>query len=169
MSNVISQRIYNVALTRFVGKANAEILAKCMVAQAKHESGNYTSKFFKLYNNAFGYSYVKGAKWQLPAGGTKADNNQPIAAYASIENSAEEVAAWLLRRWASFSKVKNVTDYAIALKANGYYGDTLVNYLRGLKAFYSSFVPSAITNAVAGLKAKPLLPIIAVGFFLFFF
>lgn len=129
--------IYNTA----INDGMPETLAKLIVAQSKHETGNYSSKFFKLYNNAFGYSYSKGSKWQLPTGGTNADNNQPIARYKSVADSTHELTDWIKRRVANgkFPKdLKSITtasQYASLLKNAGYYGDTITNYLSGLIRF----------------------------------
>lgn len=119
-------------------------LAALMVAQAQHETGNFTSNFFKNFNNAFGYSYVKGAKWQLPDPGTTADNGLPIAKYSSLVNSTMEVVDWIKRRQAQgkfpadLSTIQNPEQYAKLLKDAGYYGDTLENYSRALRRFFDA-------------------------------
>jgi flagellum-specific peptidoglycan hydrolase FlgJ len=118
-----------------------DALSRLMVAQAAHETGDFTSNFFKRYNNAFGYSYVKGAKWQLPEPGTIADNGLPIAAYASVENSTMEVVDWIKRRvnegkFPALNTITSPEQYAQLLKSAGYYGDTVSNYLRGLKRYF---------------------------------
>jgi flagellum-specific peptidoglycan hydrolase FlgJ len=123
-------------------------LARLMVAQAKHETGNFASNFFKKYNNAFGYSYVSGAKWQLPTPGTTADNGKPIAAYASLQNSVMEVVDWIKRRvnegkFPSLSTITTPEQYAQLLKAAGYYGDTVDNYLRGLRHYFAKGIEVA--------------------------
>lgn len=120
-----------------------DTLARLMVAQAQHETGNFTSNFFKKYNNAFGYSYVRNGKWQLPTAGTIADNGAPIAAYASIENSTMEVVEWIKRRitqgvFPAVDKIDSPQVYAELLKKANYYQDKLENYLRGLKSFYNA-------------------------------
>lgn len=112
-------------------------MAVLLVAQARHETGNYTSQFFTKYNNAFGYSYVAGGKYQIAAGPI-ADNKKPIAAYSSLENSVHEIVDWIYRRVAEKKFPANLTtiasaeQYANLLKASGYYGDTSANYISGL-------------------------------------
>lgn len=120
-----------------------DTLARLLVAQAQHESGNFTSNFFKKYNNAFGYSYVRGGKWQLSTPGTIADNGQPIAAYASLENSTMEIVEWIKRRiqegkFPALDKIDNPQVYAELLRKAGYYTDTLENYRRGLVSFFNA-------------------------------
>lgn len=141
-------------------------LSYLLVAQAKHETGNFTSNFFKRYNNAFGYTYVPGGKYQSGAG-TTADNGQPIAAYPDVKSSTYEIIDWIYRRRAEgkfpsdLSTVTTPEQYATLLKNSGYYGDTLQNYLKGLKNFFSNN-PAAAAGAgglllIAGALAVWLL------------
>lgn len=137
-------------------------LASILVAQARHETGDFTSRFFRENNNAFGYAYFPGSNYQIGAGDL-ADNQQPIATYGSIEDSTKEVIDWIWRRFrrGEFpdpASIKTTDDYAAALKSAGYYGDTLTNYARGLKRF---FVPIAVTSGIGLLIA---LGVIAYGF-----
>ena len=116
-------------------------LADLMVAQSKHESGDYSSHIFISDNNAFGYSYVAGSPWQIGPG-IVADNGQPVGKYATIEDSTSEIVDWIYRRVHEGKFPANLNDidtperYAQLLKAAGYYGDTIENYLEGLKRWY---------------------------------
>lgn len=135
------QRIYNQAIKGTQNNPGLPAtLASLLIAQAKHETGNFTSNFFKKYNNGFGYSYFPGSIYQS-GGGTIADNGQPIAAYANIEDSTKEIIDWIYRRKkeGNFPDLTTITTpekYAALLKQNNYFGDTLTNYLNGLKKFY---------------------------------
>lgn len=146
-------------------------LASFIVAQSKHETGNYSHRFFKVGKNAFGYAYVKGAKWQLPKGGPNADNGIPIAQYASVENSVHELTDWIKRRQKSGKFPKDLTtistpqQYATLLKNAGYYGDTLSNYTAGLINAFKR-LPESITKFV---KSSPLLSVIFLIGLLFLF
>jgi len=117
------------------------VLADLIVAQAKHETGNFSSRAFLQDNNAFGYSYVAGAYWQIGPG-IIADNGQPVARYASIEDSTAEIVDWIYRRIAEGKFPANLNDittpdqYARLLKGAGYYGDTVSNYLEGLRRWF---------------------------------
>lgn len=117
------------------------ILADLLVAQSKHETGDYTSRAFTLDNNAFGYTYVSGGRWQIGPG-IIADNGEPVAKYASIEDSTAEIVDWIYRRINEGTFPANLGDittperYAQLLKDAGYYGDTVSNYLRGLKRWF---------------------------------
>lgn len=132
------QIIYNTTYKMYLpifGEKQSDILAELAVSQSKHETGNYKSKHFRESNNAFGYAYVKGARYQIGAGSI-ADNKRPVAKYASVADSARELAAWVIRRKQHFVSVSNPQQYAETLKANGYFGDTVRNYVRGLISFF---------------------------------
>lgn len=137
-------RIFNQALKGTdKNKGLPPVLSSLLVAQSAHETGNFTSNFFKNYNNAFGYSYVPGGVYQVGAG-TLADNGQPIAAYRTIEDSTKEVIDWIYRRVkegkfpADLFTINTPEQYAQLLKAANYYGDTLQNYSAGLKRFFTA-------------------------------
>jgi uncharacterized FlgJ-related protein len=140
----IEDRIFNQALkgTNF-NKGLPPVLSSLLVAQAAHETGNFTSNFFTKYNNAFGYSFVPGGYYQSGSG-TIADNGQPIAAYRSIEDSTKEVIDWIYRRVkenkfpADLYTITDPLQYATLLKNAGYYVDTLTNYAAGLKRFFTA-------------------------------
>lgn len=112
---------------------------KLLVAQAKHETANFSSNAFKKNNNLYGYKSVKGAKWQTGAGITSSEGNA-YAHYASIEDSVNEVIDWIKRRqkegkFPADLRMINSSEYAQLLKNSGYYGDTVANYTRGLNHY----------------------------------
>jgi hypothetical protein len=132
-------------------------LASLMVAQARHETGDFTSRFFRENNNAFGYAYYSGSLYQ-DGGGSIADNGSPIGSYPSIEASTMEVIDWIWRRFrrGEFPDPASIQDpetYARALKNAGYYGDTLSNYLAGLKRFYTPIAAVSGAGLIAAIAA----------------
>lgn len=128
------------------------VLSSLIAAQAAHETGNFTSRFYREFNNAFGYSYYPGSKWQLPSPGDIADNGAPIAAYRSIQDSTGEIIDWIKRRQkegkfpGDLSTITTPAQYAELLKKAGYYEDKLENYSRGLATWYK---PVAIAAGAA--------------------
>lgn len=161
----IDERIYKQAK---VGTGNnpgvSDTLASLIVAQAKHETGNYTHRFFKEFNNAFGYSYFAGSPYQSGPGPI-ADNKKAIAAFYTVEDSVKELIDWLYRRYRegrlpALNTIATPEQYAAALKGAGYYGDTVANYTRGLKAF---FFPVKVAAAGTGL----LIIVSAIIYFLY--
>lgn len=148
------QRIYDTvrAGTPTNPKGVPAPLAALLVAQAKHETGNFKSNAFVTANNAFGYSYVSGGQWQVGKG-LIADNGQPVAKYASVEDSAREIVDWIYRRVkegkfpVNLDGITTPEQYAALLKNAGYYGDSLTNYLKGLKHWFSSLGDFAKDNS----------------------
>lgn len=121
-TNNISSLIYNTALA----DGMPESLARLIVGQAKHESGNYKSKFAVKFNSLFGYSYSALSKYQIP-GGTNADNGVPIANYKTKEDSVHEITSWIKRRVRDGKFPKDLTtittplQYATLLQNCGYF------------------------------------------------
>ena len=101
-------------------------VARIIAAQARHETGNYTSRVFKNDNNAFGYKFV-GQRNAVPGTAAPAsEGSAPYARYKSVQDSTIEMVNWLKRRQRE-GKLKIVDlntpeKYAAALKASGYYG-----------------------------------------------
>lgn len=147
------ERIYNALVqgTPTSPRGLPAPLAALVVAQSKHETGNYTSNAFRTANNAFGYSYVPGGVWQKGAG-LIADNGKPVAKYASVEDSAREIVDWIYRRVregifpVNLDGITTPEQYGALLKQAGYYGDSLANYVGGLKRWFSDLGSFAKAN-----------------------
>lgn len=151
-----AQIIYNAALAELVkgGMPNARFLANAMVAHSKIETANYTSNVYRKNNNAFGYKYVRGARWQLGPGtaAPKSEGSTPYARYASVADSAREVAHWILRRKAKFLAVDTESEYSVVLKQNGYYGASLESHIAGMQRYFKEYGGNmALWAAVAGV------------------
>lgn len=137
----IEQTIYNIAVKDGM-PAGPDRLAEFIVAQSKHETGNYTHRFFTVGNNAFGYSYNKDSRWQLDKGGPLADNGVAIAQYRSVEDSVHEFTDWIKRRQkegkfpADLKTITTPDQYAGLLKSSGYYHDTVAKYSAALSRWY---------------------------------
>ena len=122
------------------GDGMPENMCSLIEAQSKHETDEYTSNAFRKNNNCFGYKAVKGGKWQIGSGITSSEGD-PYASYASIENSVHELTDWIKRRQfakrfpADLKEVQTPQQYALLLKACGYFGDTVGNYTSGLIYF----------------------------------
>lgn len=133
-------------------------LANLVVAQARHETGSFTSNAFVKHNNAFGYSYVAGGKYQTGPG-LVADNGQPVANYATLNNSVKELVDWIYRRRKEgkfpqdLATIKTPEEYASLLKGSNYFGDTISNYLKGLQSFFKDLSGSAKAGGLGILVA----------------
>lgn len=127
-----------------------EALSRLVVAQARHETGDYTSNAYKYYN-AFGYGYVAGALWQSgPA--PVFEKGRQLAAYSSLENSTSEIVDWIYRRVmegefpVNLESITTPEQYAQYLKNGGYYEASVDSYAAGIKRFVSSPDPLAGTE-----------------------
>jgi len=162
------QQIDNIVYNQAVSMGVPSDTAKLIAAQARYETAGYTSNVFKNYNNAFGYKWVGQKKWASGPGGAAGSQDAQgnadggtYAKYPSVAYSTGELVDWLKRRQAEgklkISALKTPAQYAAALKASGYYGQTASQYASGL-----STMLKYITIAAGG--ALTLLLLVA-GFF----
>lgn len=121
-----------------------EYLSALLVAQAKHETDNYTSNVFRTDKNLFGYSYVPGAVYQSGKGLAKPEGGN-YAHYSTYENSVHEITAWIKRRQGegifpdSLATIQTPGQYAALLKSAQYFTDSLANYTNGLVRYFKAF------------------------------
>lgn len=105
-------------------------VAKLIYAQAKHETGNFTSNVFKQANNLFG---MKPSSRGLHQGIYGA-----YAKYDNWEKSVIDMIAYLRARGGHENvQFMTPTEYAEWLKSKNYYEDTVANYSKGLNFFYA--------------------------------
>lgn len=122
--NRYDQMIYNVAKPYKLPYS----FVKLICAQARLETGNYTSPNFNNLNNLFGYGYVAGNKLQT---GKSKDVNAPnepknFAKYPTKENSVIELIKWWQRRhkegfFKTYSEIDTPEKYSDILKKKKYY------------------------------------------------
>lgn len=108
----------------------SEELALIIVAQAKHESGNFKSKIFTENNNLFGMKVPK--KREHLCVGKKYGH----AIYNTIEDSIRDYILWM--NYFSAPKDANLKEYIDFLKSKRYFEDKKTNYIRGVKHFYEN-------------------------------
>lgn len=133
-------------------------VAKFIVAQARLESGSYTSHVFLNDNNMFGMKFVgqplaqRGtlapASEQMCGGNC---NEDYYAKYQSPEDSVKDVTGRLFkitRDGIGFNEInssQSLLDYAQKLKQRGYFGISALAYAAGLGA---EMVKITITDLV---------------------
>lgn len=142
MSTETQKRIYDAAIPRLIRnftKEQAEQLAKFMVAQAAHETGNFRSNVFRNNLNAFGYKRFVRSPYQKKENGFMSPEGNNYASYNDVADSSREIADWLGRRKADFTIVKTATEYAAALKKHKFFTDNLQNYTTAMNKHYNSF------------------------------
>lgn len=117
------KRIYDEAIK--AGFTNE--CARLVVAQARHETGNYTSPVFRLYKNCF------GMRPAVVRETTRLKETSPTnyAIYASIEDSVKDIGLWFTARNVA-KTFTQVYAYATALKNKGYFEAELNEYISGM-------------------------------------
>jgi len=114
-------------ILRILKRQGLEIgMARLLVAQAIHETGNFKSRLFLQENNAFGMK-VPGLR--------KTFNVAPLgpgfSTFLSVEDSVKDMLLWLDH----FKVPLSITDpfiYAKILKDKNYYEDSIETYFKGL-------------------------------------
>jgi flagellum-specific peptidoglycan hydrolase FlgJ len=135
--------------------------ANLLVAQAKHETANFTSHVFDTDNNLFGYNY---AGQSLASPGLAQPGGGNYAHYDNYQDSIDDVLGWFARREAEGAFIINSLTtpqaYAQALKDAGYYTGPLTAYLNGLARYLGNLT----STQFAGLGVIVLVAL----FFLIF-
>lgn len=143
MAKSNDQIIYDIAISQgFTPTA-----AKFVVAQARFESSDYSSKVFLANNNTSGMKYIGQP---LATRGTPAPSNEQkcgggcnsdyYAKFKSVEDSAKDKIVRLYNitmRGVTPDQLKNAKspeEFASLLKQRGYYGGAESSYGAGLRA-----------------------------------
>lgn len=107
-------------------------VVELIVAQSKHESGNYKNNLTK-YNNVFGRHYHKTDTLAVSAG-ARAEGHSNFAIYPSLKWATISQINYLKRKKYSF-RWKSASQYAIELKSKGYYEATVEAYTAALQSY----------------------------------
>lgn len=124
--------------SRVLGASKYATMKNILEAQARHETGRYTSLLYLRANNLFGMKNASGsrAKTQM---GFQVEGDQ----YRHYKNNEESIAD-LIDYLNNFKEPvyddseQGVIAYAKKLKKNGYYADSAENYTNGLLKHYRS-------------------------------
>lgn len=108
------------------------LMARVIVAQAKHESGNFKSKLFKEHNNTFGFLHSKRRCSTTSVGPNGcAEGRRGYASYNNIEESTIDALIFLYNK--NELKFKSVEEYSHWLKSINYYEANEELYTTALK------------------------------------
>jgi len=105
-------------------------------AQAKHETGNFTSALFKNANNLFGMQKVRKRK-NFQNGSIKGEGGKQFGVYSSPNDALKDYLEYL-RQWKKKKfpkKIRKLETYIQQLKQRHYFGDSYLNYFNGVKSF----------------------------------
>lgn len=111
--------------------------AKLVVAQARHETANYTSNLFKRSNNLFGMKFVNQPL--AISENKKSPEGDYYAHYRSPKDSVDDAIGRLFNitmRGVTPSQLKNAKtpeEYSKLQKQRGYFGDKVEIYIAGIK------------------------------------
>lgn len=121
------QEIYNGAIK---GGATPS-LAKLLVAQARHESGNYNNTQTIKNNNVFGFKYSRNSVYSQK--GNISPEGDPYAKYDTLQDSIKDyIVRWMGKsskvggtRLQEFNTINegDTNTYARKLKGYGYYSN----------------------------------------------
>jgi len=117
-------------------------LAKLMVAQARHETGNYGNYQTKTNNNVFGFKYSSNSQYSKQ--GNISPEGDPYAKYDTLQDAIlDYIGRWMNKsskeggtRLQEFNKIQqgDTTTYATKLKGYGYFGAPTSEYIKGMNA-----------------------------------
>lgn len=105
--------------------------AELLIAQSKHESGNYKNGLTR-YNNVFARHYHKVDSFAV-SNGAKAEGHSNFAIYPTIKYATLSQLSYLRRKKYSF-KWKTPHQYAVELKSKGYYEASIEEYTAALNS-----------------------------------
>ena len=114
-----------------VGKFTPE-MARLLVAQAAHETGNFTSQLFKEQNNLFGMRHPRIRKTYSI--GEKSGH----AVFASVQDSIKDYKIYhTVFNYLPF--YSSVSTFVEALASRGYFTAPKEEYKRGVSYFYDLY------------------------------
>lgn len=125
---------------------------KLIVAQSKHESGNYKNSLTRKHNNVFARWWSKYDIYATGPG-AKAEGHSKFARYQSIELATLSQIAYFKRKGYSM-KWKTADAFAKELKAKGYYADSTSNYSKALRRHLNA--KKASVDAPKYVVGKPI-------------
>lgn len=163
------QEIYNGAIKGGATPA----LATLLVAQARHETGNYSNKQTKVNNNLFGFKYSPNSKFSKR--GNISPEGDPYAKFDTVGDAIQEYVIRYMGKKSSeggtrlqeFNKIqpKDTTTFANKLKGYGYYGAAVSEYIRGLNGALTRINIVAFYNRnKMAVNSSALIGIILLGF-----
>jgi len=107
-------------------------MEKILVAQSRHETGNWLSQLFNSHHNLFGMKYDP-KNFADSYEGPVSPEGDNYAGYNSWSSSAKHLLNWLDRK--GIPVTTNVDDYVKSIQDKGYFTAGLVDYASGVKRF----------------------------------
>jgi hypothetical protein len=134
--------IYNAAISN--GMTDA--FSRCLIGQARNESGNYTSGTFKDDNNPFGMHYSKNNPFAKPSAlHFESDGNAmvPLAHYDSLNDAIAAQVFFFKRLGYNISIMQSPDGYVSELVSNNYFpSEYKEDYSNIINYYYENFKAS---------------------------
>lgn len=105
-----------------------------IIAQAKHESGNFTNRLSRKHNNVFSMQHPKKRKTTSLGPLARAEGRNGYASYASVEDAVEDLLLYF-EHYHYPEQYMTTWQYARLLKKKGFYEDKYERYGRGMATF----------------------------------
>ena len=105
------------------------IPAEILYSQWSHETAGFTSELCQQYNNLAGVTQTQGNDLPQP------DGSFFYMKFDTLDDWARYFGKFI-RLFAGAAEATTIEEYATALKNEGYFGDTLENYIDGMSAAY---------------------------------
>lgn len=109
----------------------SDFTIELIVAQAKHESGNFKNKLTREHNNIFSRLHSKKDTLSLGSYGY-AEKRTGYSVYSSIDSAVVSQLLYF-KRFKYSMKWNTVEEFALELKRKRYYTDDTHNYVRAVK------------------------------------
>jgi uncharacterized protein YccT (UPF0319 family) len=133
MSEEIEESAYEREIREVLEEEEIEpYVIELLVAQSKHESGNYKNNLTK-YNNIFARHYFKADTFAISAG-AKAEGHSRFAIYPSVKAATLSQLWYFKRKHYSFNW-KSTYQFALELKSKHYYEAPIPVYVNALNKF----------------------------------
>lgn len=107
-------------------------LSKMIVAQSRHETGNYSSNLFINYNNPWGM--MQPLKRETTSQGATPSG---FASYANLDDACKDYVLYL-KALGYESTYSDVRAFVSELKKKGYFTDNLTTYMSSVYSIYNN-------------------------------
>lgn len=108
-------------------------MIEILIAQAKHETGNFKSRLFVYHNNCYGFQHPSKRSTTSLGPYARAEGREGYASYASVEDSAMDMVLYLRAR--NIPDYTSVTRYVKHLKRKGYFEDDVNRYIKSVRSY----------------------------------
>lgn len=129
---VITARPYDQIMREvFISNDISPAMAEILIAQARHETGNFTSNLFVKSNNAFGMRHPSKRPTTSLGPFARAEGRGGYAHYESLEDSAMDMVLYLRAR--NIPNYSQVRPYIRHIKKKNYFEDSYYRYAKAVE------------------------------------